>query len=133
VGIAEGHRDREDVLIAEANRTIFIDTDATTTFMFSKYYHGEVHSRLADLAAATLSRYDLFFLCDTDIRYDDTWDRSGDANRQVFQQQITADLLARKIPFMTLKGPLEERMQAVSDLLSGFDRFASIAENLPNA
>jgi NadR type nicotinamide-nucleotide adenylyltransferase len=57
VEIAEGHRSREDELILDADKTLFIDTDATTTFMFSMYYHGEVHPRLSDLAAETLSRY----------------------------------------------------------------------------
>ncbi|MFC1829652.1 AAA family ATPase [Thermodesulfobacteriota bacterium] len=128
--IAEGHREREETLIAEANRTIFIDTDSTTTFMFSMYYHGKAHPRLGELAAATLRRYDLFFLCGTDIPYDDTWDRSGDANRQVFQQHVKADLLNRRIPFITLRGSLEARMQVVSDVLHGFDRFASIGDNL---
>lgn len=130
VEIAEGHRAREDALVLDANQAIFIDTDATTTFMFSMYYHGEVHPRLADLASETLRRYDLFFLCDTDIPYDDTWDRSGDANRQVFQQQIKADLLNRKIPFITLNGNLDDRMQSVSAVLDGFDKFRSLGDNL---
>ena len=130
VEIGEGHLQREQSLMLDANRTIFIDTDATTTFMFSMYYHGHVHPRLAELAAATLGRYDLFFLCETDLPYDDTWDRSGKANREVFQQQIKADLLNRQIPFITLTGTLERRLEQVSDMLRGFDRFASLADNL---
>jgi NadR type nicotinamide-nucleotide adenylyltransferase len=130
VEIAEGHRTREDDLALDANQTIFIDTDATTTFMFSMYYHGKVHPRLAKLAAQTLSRYDLFFLCGTDIPYDDTWDRSGDANRQVFQAQIEADLFDRCIPFITLTGDLESRIRHVTQVLEGFDRFESIGDIL---
>ena len=130
VEIAEGHRSREDNLALDANRTLFIDSDATTTFMFSMYYHGQVHPSLADLAAEALHRYDLFFLCDTDIPYDDTWDRSGDANRQVFQAQIKADLLQRSIPFITLTGALTERMQRVSDILDGVDKYRSLGDNL---
>jgi len=125
VDIAEGHRKREDALVPDANRSIFIDTDATTTFMFSMYYHGKTHPRLAELARATLDRYDIFFLCEADIPYDGTWDRSGDVNRQIFQQQIKADLLERKIPFITMGGTLDTRMQRVSDILRGFDLFAS--------
>lgn len=130
VEIAEGHRTREDDLALDANQTIFIDTDATTTFMFSMYYHGKVHPRLAELAAETLSRYDLFFLCGTDIPYDDTWDRSGDANRQVFQAQIEADLFDRRIPFITLTGDLRNRIRCVTQVLHGFDRFRSIGDSL---
>lgn len=130
VEIAEGHLEREDALFPEANGTIFIDTDATTTFMFSMYYHGKAHPRLTELAAATLNRYDLFFLCETDIPYNDAWDRSGEANRQLLQQQIRADLLQRRIPFITLTGSPEKRMQSVSDVLHSFDRFVSIGDNL---
>jgi NadR type nicotinamide-nucleotide adenylyltransferase len=130
VEIAEGHRQREDALLLQANRMIFIDTDATTTFLFSRYYHGTVHCRLAELAEATRHRYDLFFLCDTDIPYDDTWDRSGEIHRQLFQQQTRADLLQRRIPFITLTGSLERRMQTVTTALDGFDRFVSLADHL---
>ncbi len=130
VDIAEGHRDREESLIQDANQAIFIDTDATTTFMFSMYYHGSVHPRLRELADATLKRYDIFFLCDTDIPYHDTWDRSGDTQRQVFQQQIRADLLARRIPFITLTGSLSARMDDASAVIRGFDRYRSIGDNL---
>lgn len=128
--IAEGHREREDTLILDSNRFLFVDTDATTTYMFSMYYHGKADSRLEQLAAETLERYDLFFLCDTDIPFDNTWDRSGEVNRQVFQQQIQADLLRRRIPFLTLSGTLNKRMESVSDILSEFDRFKSLGDNL---
>ena len=130
VEIAEGHRKREEALFQEANGAVFIDTDATTTYMFSMYYHDQAHPRLAELAAASLHRYDLFFLCGTDIPYDDTWDRSGDANRQIFQQQIQADLLDRRIPFITLRGDPDTRMHTVTSTLVGFDRFTSIADHL---
>ena len=49
------------------------------------------------------ARDDLAFLCDSDIPYDDTWDRSGAVNRDVFQKQIVADLISRKVPFITLR------------------------------
>jgi len=130
VEIAEGHRRREDVLVLQANGTLFVDTDATTTYMFSHYYHGEAHPRLAELADQTLNRYDLFFLCEADIPYDDTWDRSGEVNRGVFQKQIRADLLRRRIPFITLRGDLADRMQCVQRIVRGFDRFDSIGNAL---
>ncbi len=128
--IAEEHRRREDELVLAANKTIFIDTDATTTYMFSMYYHREIHPRLAELASQTLKRYDLFFLCSSDIPYDDTWDRSGEVNRQVFQAQIEADLIRRRIPYITLTGDLHIRMQMVAQVLESFDRFTSIGEVL---
>lgn len=133
VEIAEGHRVREDSLVLEANQTLFIDTDATTTLMFSQYYHGTAHERLIELAQQTRDRYDLFFLCGAEIPYDDTADRSGDAHRQLFQQQIRADLLTRRIPFITLEGSLAKRKQRVNQVLRSYDRHTSIGDQLINA
>lgn len=130
VEIAVGHRAQEDRLIVEANKYIFIDTDATTTYMFSLYYHGKAHPRLAEIANESLERYDLFFLCEDDIPYDDTWDRSGEISRAIFQKQIRADLLRRKIPFISLAGSLNERMELVKRTLEGFDKFQSFGNNM---
>ncbi len=130
VEIAEGHIQREDEKALDANRFLFVDTDATTTYMFSLYYHGKAHPRLEQLAADARGRYDLFFLCGDDIPYDDTWDRSGHANRTVFQKQIRADLLRRTIPFIDLKGSLDARVQVVTQALRNFDKFESIGNNL---
>lgn len=133
VEIAEEHRVREDALVLEANQTLFIDTDATTTLMFSRYYHGTARERLVELAEQTRDRYDLFFLCGADIPYDDSGDRSGDAQRQLFQEQIRADLLSRKIPFVTLEGSLRERKQRVNKVLCNYDRYTSVSDQLINA
>jgi NadR type nicotinamide-nucleotide adenylyltransferase len=122
VEIAEGHRQREDALALEANRYFFVDTDATTTRMFSLYYHGTAHPRLVELANQSRDRYDIIFLCEDDIPYEDV-DRSGEANRTWFQERIREDLAARGTPFTALKGAVEERMECVSDVLRAFRKF----------
>lgn len=113
VEIAEGHLEREEQNLLEANRFLFTDTNAITTYMFSLYYHGHAPDRLAKLADAARSRYQHVFVCDTDIPYDDTWDRSGDANRMQLQQQLIADVERRNIPFTLLSGTLDERIKQV--------------------
>lgn len=118
VEIAEGHREREDVLISEARDVMFIDTDATTTFMFSMHYHGEVHPKLASLARESIDRYDLFFLCEDDIAYDDTLDRSGEADRAAMQVKIKADLQQRGLCYVSLRGTVAQRVQQVVDVLN---------------
>ena len=62
VEIAKGHRQREERLIHDADRSFFVDTDATTTMMFSLYYHGRADPELVEWAAQTRDRYDLFLL-----------------------------------------------------------------------
>lgn len=110
VEIADGHRSREDELILNANRYFFVDTDASTTLQFSYYYHETADERLVELARDCRDRYDVVFLCDTDIPYDDTWDRSGDVARNVMQRRILSDLIASKRPFHLLSGTLQDRV-----------------------
>jgi nicotinamide riboside kinase len=92
---------------------IAVDTDATTTVHFAREYHGYAMPELEQLAHQARERYDLFFLCDTDIPYEDTWDRSGQVHRIRMQRRIESDLIARKIPFTILRGSLEQRIQSV--------------------
>lgn len=115
--IAIEHRHREETLVLNANRVFFVDTDASTTLQFSYYYHGDAMPQLEKLAAETRERYDLFFLCAPDIPYDNTWDRSGEANRAQMHRRITSDLVARKVPFHLLTGSLAERCKRVQQIL----------------
>ncbi len=128
VEIAEGHLDRENVLLYKANQYLFTDTNAITTLMFSLNYHQTALPKLIEYANQAQSRYDLVFLCDVDIPYDNTWDRSGDVSRKVFQKQIIGDLLARKIPFILLRGDLVTRIMKVKQVLKRFKKFNSIMD-----
>ena len=118
--IAVGHIEREDAAVLRANKYCFIDTNAITTYMYALDYHGRAPDLLTRLALENASRYDLFFLCEDDIPYDDTWDRSGDQKRHVFHRQIIADLERRRIPYIPLRGSLEERMRRVDEVLAAF-------------
>ena len=84
--------------------------------MFSQYYHQAASPRLIELANIAQSRYDLVFLCDIDIPYDDTWDRSGYVNREILQKQIYVDLIVRKIPFFDLSGNLSMRVTQIGNI-----------------
>ena len=128
--IAEGHILRENALTLDANRYLFVDTDATTTYMFSLAYHGCTDPRLAELASSTVQRYDLFFLCGDEIPYEATWDRSGDAARKVFQKQIRADLILRRIPFIDVVGSLDARIATVERVLHRYEKYDSVANHL---
>ena len=116
--IARRHQELEEEAFLEANRFCFVDTNAITTYMYSLDYHGKATKYLTQIALENASRYDLFFLCEDDIPYDDTWDRSGDVKRHVFQKQIVADLEMRRIPYIRLSGSIEERMKKVEETLS---------------
>ncbi|MBC1224636.1 AAA family ATPase [Nostoc sp. UCD121] len=128
VEIAKGHLEREEALLLQANQYLFTDTNALTTYQFSLYYHKTVALELAELAHQAISRYDLVFFCDLDIPYDDTWDRSGETNRSIFQKQIESDLIVRKIPFFRLSGDLITRISIVKKVLSCYQKYANLGE-----
>ena len=119
--IAIGHREKEDQISQDANRFLFVDTDATTTYQFSLHYHGQVHPTVAEMAAECRERYHVCFLCETDIPYEDSWDRSGEVHRSFFQQQIEADLVARGIEFTRLSGDLMTRTALVVKTLKAIN------------
>ncbi|MEZ6133333.1 MAG: AAA family ATPase [Pirellulaceae bacterium] len=117
LAIAVEHRRREMSLVMQARRYFFIDTDASTTCQFSHYYHGSALAELQRLANDCCKRYDLFFLCDTDIAYDDTPDRSGEVQREEFQREIIASLKSLGTNTHLLRGSLEDRAQQVDQIL----------------
>ena len=135
VEIARGHIAREEELIGGARDYLFSDTNALTTALFARYYHGSVAAELEGIARTAEKRYDLVFLCGDEIPYDDTWDRSGELNRSWFQRQIEGDLRTRRVPFITLQGTVAERVAAVKSVLAykrKYDNFYDISETQSN-
>jgi len=124
--IAPEHNRREDALVLESRKYLFCDTCPITTYMFAKDYHGKAGPLLTRLAEQAKARYDIFVLCETDIPYADTWDRSGDVKRHQFQQQIIADLSERGLHYFRVSGTLEARVAQVDEILSGFSKYSGV-------
>lgn len=117
VELALIHLQKEEEKICNANRYLFVDTNAITTEMFSRFYHGDAHPDLKKLAKENKDRYDLFFVCDVDIPYVDDGTRSGADHRINFQRQIIDDLNQRGISFVLLRGTIHERVKKVEDII----------------
>jgi NadR type nicotinamide-nucleotide adenylyltransferase len=128
VEVADGHLVREDSLLTEARRYLFVDTNALTTRIFARHYHGESDPRLEALADRCISRYNLVFLCDTDIPYQDTPDRSGPVNRDSFQRRIIDDLSTRRIRYHVLSGDPGARAGRVEAVLRNHRKFDGAAD-----
>jgi len=126
--IAEIHLQKEEELLRKANRYLFTDTNALTTHHFSLYYHGSATVKLRRRADQCAGRYDLVFVCDQDIPYEDTWDRSGEINRLVFHKQLICELILRKIPYFLLQGSLDNRIAKVKRILAHFKKFQNLGE-----
>jgi HTH-type transcriptional repressor of NAD biosynthesis genes len=126
--IAIGHIDREEELFQTSDGHTFIDTNAMTTAVFSDYYHGAREPSLSALAAQCSGRYDVTFLCDIDIPFEDTEDRSGPGNRLEFHKRTIAALEESRIPFITLRGTVAERVYLVRRFLAENPMFCNPAD-----
>lgn len=126
--IGPEHNRREAALTLESRKYLFCDTNPITTYVFAKDYHACAGPVLTRLAREAEKRYDLFFLCDTDIPYADTWDRSGDQKRKWFQSQIEGDLAERRVPFFRVGGTLEERIAHVEKILRQHRKFGNVLD-----
>lgn len=117
VELAEEHLSREDDRLLDADTYLFTDTNAITTATFSQYYHNTIPSRLWELAENTRNRYDVHIVCGDDIPYADTEDRSGIENRTRLQRHTISLLEHFGIPYYTVSGSVEERVEQVKDIL----------------
>lgn len=107
----------EDQAISRANKVLLCDTNAFTTWHFALHYHQTALPELTQLAKESWQRYHLVVLCDDDIPYDDTWERSGDANRHEFQQFIRRYLTDANIPHLLVSGSVAQRKEQVLEAL----------------
>ena len=123
--IATGHLEREDARMMDARRFFFVDTNALTTAVFARYYHGDVDARIEAIAAACPKRYDLVFLCGDEFEYQETWDRSGPVNRAIMQRMIVEDLKQRGIDAIPLRGPIDARVRAARERIETFRRWTT--------
>ena len=115
--IAQLHILGEDKNMEEAKEFLFTDTNSITTYMFALDYFGQVDAELTELARQAEHRYDHFFVCDIDIPYEDTWERSGEVYRNRFQQLILDDLAMRGIRYTILSGDIQTRVAKVLSIL----------------
>lgn len=123
VELAEEHLQRETEQLTDADKYLFTDTNAITTAAFSQYYHNEIPASLWDYARNTQQRYDIHIVCDTDIPYDDTEDRSGEANRERLQKHTISLLEHFKIPYYVVNGSVTERVTQVKEILANTSKW----------
>ena len=119
VALARGHIEREEALIPESNRFLFVDTNALTTAMYALHYHGRLLPELADLARQAETRYATTFVCADDLPYVEDGTRLGEGHRAAFQRRILDDLYRRGVAYSVVAGSIERRVEAAGRQLLG--------------
>nr|WP_297348050.1 ATP-binding protein [uncultured Glaciecola sp.] len=116
--IAEEHIGIEERTLPKANKYLFVDTNALTTWHFALDYHESALPELCALADKSKARYQHVFLCADDIPFEDTWERSGSVKHREFQVFITKELNKRDIKYTVLTGSVEQRLAKITETLA---------------
>lgn len=111
--IAGGQMESEEKTAMEEVPLIIADTSVVTTYSYALYYFGEVSECLEDMMRSSAWRHQSVFLCDADIPFEDTWDRSGPNSREKLQE-INVEVLQKfGIRYQLLSGSVADRFQIV--------------------
>ena len=97
----------------EARRVLVVDTCPLTTWAYARYWF-ETTSRTLDAVLEDYLRLPRrWWLCDEDIPFDDSPDRSGPASRHAIQRLNIGALRGHGIGFRTVSGTLPARIETV--------------------
>lgn len=107
--IAYGQTKLENESALIANKYLFCDTNLMVTKVFSELYYNFCDS-LLDKAART-HQYDLFFLTDIDVPWEDDGLRDSPDGRETVFEVFKQSLIDNKKPFITISGDKETRLK----------------------
>jgi NadR type nicotinamide-nucleotide adenylyltransferase len=119
VTIARTHQQMEDSCLMEARGVLFIDTNALTTLFYSYYYNGGALPELHDIADRCVNRYDLTFVCDADIPFEQDGWRDNALLREKSHRMVLMDLNTRRVRYRLVSGSKDQRRAAVLAALAG--------------
>ncbi|HSD06282.1 DUF4301 family protein [Flavobacterium sp.] len=130
--IAVGQTKLENEGVLVANKYLFCDTNLLVTKVFSELYYNYCDS-LLDKAART-HQYDLFFLTDIDVPWEDDGLRDSPDGRESVFEAFKQSLIDNNKPFITISGDKETRLKKavaiVEDLSLAFQMGFSTADFL---
>ena len=96
-----------------ARRWVVCDTSPLTTLVYARYYFGHASAPLERITADYHAYGRLVVLCDTDIPFDDSPDRSGPASRERIQALTIEELVARDIEYHVVSGSVDDRVDRI--------------------
>lgn len=107
--IAYGQTKLENESALIANKYLFCDTNLMVTKVFSELYYNFCDSLLDKAARA--HQYDLFFLTDIDVPWEDDGLRDSPEGRETIFETFKESLIDNKKPFITISGDKETRLK----------------------
>ncbi|OOG63822.1 DUF4301 family protein [Flavobacterium sp. A45] len=113
--IAYGQTKLENESALIANRYLFCDTNLMVTKVFSELYYNFCDSLLDKAARA--HQYDLFFLTDIDVPWEDDGLRDSPEGRETVFEVFKQSLIDNKKPFITISGDKETRLKKAVSII----------------
>lgn len=104
---ARGQSAAEDALARQANRVLFVDTDAIITAIWSDWLYGRVDPAVLELAEKR--HYDLYLLTDVDVPWVADPQRYLPEKRREFFDRCRLELEKRDRQYVVVRGDWEKR------------------------
>ncbi len=111
--IGQRHLELEDEALPRARDFLFVDTNATTTVLYSYYYYQKCEPALLTLAYACRRRYARTYVCEPTIPFENDGWRGPEALRSVQHGTILMQLALLDIPYTLVGGSVEARLAQV--------------------
>ncbi len=120
--IAYGHKQLEYQAIQQANKVVFIDTEANITQYYSNLYINQHQEILEGIALA--QQYDLWLLLEPDVQWvDDGLRVHGDEIiRKQNHDKVKQLLDEKRVSYQILTGSYSERLETAIKLVDGLFR-----------
>ncbi|WP_310378556.1 DUF4301 family protein [Flavobacterium sp.] len=116
--IAIGQTKLENESLALANNYLFCDTNLLVTKVFSEIYYNHCDPILDK--AARKHKYDLFFLTNIDVPWEDDGLRDSPENRQVIFDTFKTALETNNKPYILLSGDKKSRLKQAISIINDF-------------
>ena len=113
--IAYGQVALENKMLAVANKYLFCDTNLLVTKVFSDMYYNYCDPLLEK--AAQEHEYDLFFLTDIDVPWENDDLRDKPDGREGVFEIFKHSLISNKKPFITLSGNKDLRLNKAASII----------------
>jgi nicotinamide riboside kinase len=118
--IAVGQMKLENSALQKAKNYLFVDTCLMTTKVFSEIYYGFCDSKLDK--AARKHKYDLFFLTDIDVPWEQDDLRDSPNDREITFSKFKQALIENNKPFIVLTGNPETRFKKAIEIVQGLTK-----------
>lgn len=120
IPIAVGQMELENSALQKAKNYLFVDTCLMTTKVFSEIYYDFCDSKLDK--AARKHQYDLFFLTDIDVPWEQDDLRDAPNDREITFEKFKQALVENKKPFVVLSGSAKTRFQKAISVIDALTK-----------